>query len=149
MADYDFITYDELDDGRIARIMLDRDEARNAQNRGMLVELNEAFLRAEADDEVRVVIFGGNGSMFTSGHDMGSKVSMSEVAEHPSWQVNGGTRSGAERLMLQEWHHFFDNTRRWRNLRKITIAKVHGTVYAAGLMLARACELIVAADDVV
>ena len=22
--------------------------------------------------------------------------------------------------MLQEWHHFFDNTRRWRNLRKIT-----------------------------
>ena len=24
--------------------------------------------------------------------------------------------------MLQEWHYFFENTRRWRNLRKITIA---------------------------
>ena len=25
--------------------------------------------------------------------------------------------------MLQEWHYFFDNTRRWRNLRKITIGR--------------------------
>jgi enoyl-CoA hydratase len=49
--------------------------------------------------------------------------------------------------MLQEWHYYFDNTRRWRNLRKITIAQVHGTVYAAGLMLMWACDLIVAADD--
>lgn len=149
MAEYEFITYEELDDGRIARIMLDREEARNAQNRGMLVELNEAFLRAEADDEVRVVIFGGHGSMFTSGHDMGSKVLMDEVQNHESYRVNGATRDGAERLMLQEWHHFFDNTRRWRNLRKITIAQVHGPVYAAGLMLAWACDLIVASDDAV
>jgi enoyl-CoA hydratase len=50
--------------------------------------------------------------------------------------------------MLQEWHYYFDNTRRWRNLRKITVAQVHGTVFAAGLMLAWACDLIVAADDV-
>ncbi len=50
--------------------------------------------------------------------------------------------------MLQEWHYFFENTRRWRNLRKITIAQVHGTVYAAGLMLMWACDLIVAAEDV-
>ena len=50
--------------------------------------------------------------------------------------------------MLQEWHYFFENTRRWRNLRKITIAQVHGDVYAAGLMLMWACDLIVAADDV-
>ena len=49
--------------------------------------------------------------------------------------------------MLQEWHYFFENTRRWRNLRKITIAQVHGTTFAAGLMLMWACDLIVAADD--
>jgi len=36
---------------------------------------------------------------------------------------------------LQEWHYFFANTMRWRNLRKITIAQVNGKVYAAGLML--------------
>jgi enoyl-CoA hydratase len=149
MSDYRYITYETLDGGQIARIMLDRPEARNAQNRGMLVELNEAFLRAEADDDVRVVIFGGNGPMFTSGHDMGSKVSTDEFATHPSWQVNGGTRQGAEKLMLQEWHHYFENTRRWRNLRKITIAQVHGPVYAAGLMIMWACDLIVASEDTV
>ena len=49
--------------------------------------------------------------------------------------------------MLQEWHYFFQNTLRWRNLRKITIAQVHGSVYAAGLMLMWCCDLIVAADN--
>jgi enoyl-CoA hydratase len=149
VSDFEFITYETLEEGRIARIMLNRPEARNAQNRGMLVELHEAFLAAEADDQVRVVILGGVGPMFTSGHDLGSKVAMGEYGSHPTWAVNGGTRQGAERLMLQEWHHYFENTRRWRNLRKITVAQVHGPVYAAGLMLMWACDLIVAADDVV
>jgi enoyl-CoA hydratase len=149
MDDYQFVTYETLDDGRLARIMLNRPDARNAQNRGMLVELDDAFLRAEADDDVRVVIFGGMGPMFSSGHDMGSKVALEEMTGHPSRHVNGGTRQGAERLMLQEWHHYFNNTRRWRNLRKITVAQVHGPVFAAGLMLMWACDLIVAADDVV
>jgi enoyl-CoA hydratase len=152
MAERRFITYETLDDGRIARIMLNRPETRNAQNRGMLVELHDAFLEAEADDEVRVVILGGTGPMFSAGHDMGSKVGGAEAmpgpGQHPSWAANGGSRVGAERLMLQEWHHFFENTRRWRNLRKITVASVHGDVYAAGLMLMWACDLIVAADTV-
>jgi enoyl-CoA hydratase len=152
MPEYKFVNYETHDDGRIARIMLNRPEARNAQNRGMLVDLNDAFLHAEADDQVRVVILGGEGLMFSSGHDMGSKVSREEYApgpnQHPTRTTNGGTRLGAEERMLQEWHYFFDNTRRWRNLRKITIAQVHGDVYAAGLMLMWACDLIVAADNV-
>ncbi|MDT5072828.1 MAG: enoyl-CoA hydratase [Mycobacterium sp.] len=151
MADYRFVTYETLDEGVIARIMLNRPDQRNAQQRGLLVELNEAFLEAEADDKVRVVILGGNGPMFSSGHDLGSKQSMSEYTpgpdQHPSFQENGATREGAEKLMLQEWHHFFQNTLRWRNLRKITVAQVHGDVYAAALMLMWSCDLIVAADD--
>jgi enoyl-CoA hydratase len=150
MSDYDFLLYEELDDGRIARIMLNRPEARNAQNRGLLVELNDAFLRAEADDEVRVVVLGGMGPMFSAGHDLGSKVSMEEIlpgpGQHPTRQINGGARKGAEALMLQEWHYYFENTRRWRNLRKITIGQAHGDVYAAGLMLLWACDLIVCAQ---
>jgi enoyl-CoA hydratase len=67
-----FIEYETLDGGTIARIMLNRVKSRNAQNRGLLVELNDAFLRAEEDDQVRVVIFGGNGPIFSSGHDLGS-----------------------------------------------------------------------------
>ena len=69
--------------------------------------------------------------------------------QHPTRAINGGTRQGAESLMLQEWHYFFENTRRWRNLRKITIGQAHGDVYAAALMLLWACDLIVAADDTV
>jgi enoyl-CoA hydratase len=150
MPDYKYVTYETLDDGTIARIMLNRVESRNAQHRGLLVELGDAFLRAEADDQVRVVILGGAGPMFSSGHDLGSKEAIAERTpgpdQHPTFTINGGTRKGSESLMLQEWHYFFENTKRWRNLRKITIAQVHGTVYAAGLMLMWACDLIVAAE---
>ena len=73
MADeYKYVKYESFDDGTIVRILLDRPEARNAQNRGLLVELDQAFLRAEADDQVRVVILGGTGPLFSAGHDMGS-----------------------------------------------------------------------------
>ena len=151
MPDYKYVTYELLDEGTIARIMLNRPESRNAQSRGLLVELGDAFLEAEADDAVRVVILGGHGPMFSSGHDLGSKEAREEIMpgpnQHITWATNGGTRQGAERLMLQEWHYFYENTKRWRDLRKITIAQVHGTVYAAGLMLMWACDLIVAAEN--
>jgi len=151
--EYKFVTYETVDDGTIARIMLDREDARNAQNRGMLVELNDAFLRAEADDQVRVVSLGGNGPMFSSGHDLGTSVSREEFMPGPNQHftrtINGATRQGTENLMLQEWHYFFQNTLRWRNLRKITIAQVHGSVYSAGLMLMWACDLIVASEGTI
>ncbi|MEU7812270.1 enoyl-CoA hydratase-related protein [Pseudonocardia sp. NPDC049154] len=51
-----------------------------------------------------------------------------------------------EQRMRQERHYFFENTRRWRNLRKITIAEVHGKVYSAALMMMWSCDLIVAAE---
>jgi enoyl-CoA hydratase len=152
MPEYKFVTYEELDEGRIVRILLNRPKTRNAQNRGLLVDLNDAFLEAEKDDNVRVVILGGMGPMFSSGHDLGSKEQMAEYTpgpdQHITARTNGGTREGAEKRMLQEWHYFYQNTLRWRNLRKITVAQVHGTVYAAGLMLMWACDLIVAADTV-
>jgi enoyl-CoA hydratase len=150
MTDYQYLAVEHHDDGQIVRIMLNRPDSRNAQNRGLLVELGDAFLAAEADDNVRVVILGGTGPIFSSGHDMGSKLSIAERMgpdPHPTYGINGATRQGAEARMLQEWHYFFENTKRWRNLRKITIAQVNGTVFAAGLMLMWACDLIVAADD--
>ena len=153
MPAYQYLTYELLDEGTIARIMLNRPAARNAQNRGLLVELGDAMLAAEADDQVRVVILGGTGPMFSAGHDLGSRDAMAErtpgPGQHETYAGYGGTRAGAEQRTLQEWHFFFENTRRWRNLRKITLAQVQGAVYAAGLMLMWACDLIVAADDVV
>jgi enoyl-CoA hydratase len=152
MTEYKFVKYETFDEGTIVRINLNRPESRNAQHRGLLVELDDAFAQAEADDTVRVVILGGEGPMFSSGHDMGSKEAIEQYMpgpnQHPTAVINGGTRVGAESRMLQEWHYFFENTKRWRNLRKITIAQVHGDVYAAGLMLMWACDLIVGAEDV-
>lgn len=151
MTAYEFITYELLDEGTIARIMLNRPDARNAQNRGLLVELDQALMQAEADDGVRVVILGGLGPMFSTGHDLGSKKALEEnqpgPLQHPTRTFNGGTKPTLEKRMLQEWHYFFNNTLRWRNLRKITVAQVHGKVLAAGLMLMWACDLIVAAED--
>ena len=149
--DRKYITVESLDDGRIVRITLNRPDTRNAQNRGLLVELDKAFSEAEEDDQVRVVILAGAGPMFSSGHDQRSQQGRVDVTPgpdaHPSITINGGTRRGAEHRMLQEWHYYFTNTLRWRNLRKITIAQVHGKVYAAGLMLMWACDLITAAEQ--
>jgi enoyl-CoA hydratase len=115
-------------------------------------ELGDAFLRAEADDTVRVVVLRGAGTSFSAGHDMG-RVHAGEAApgpdQHPSFRENGGTKGGMEKWMRQEWHYFFNNTRRWRDLRKITVASVQGPVYSAGLMLMWACDLIVADETAV
>jgi len=148
MPEYTYVAYETVDDGTIAVISLNRPKQRNAQNRGLLVELNDAFLTAEADDAVRVVVLRGEGTLFSSGHDMGSSADVTErnpgPEQHPTYVSNGGSRDGIEKYWLQEWHYFFNNNRRWRDLRKITIASVKGPVYAAGLMLAWACDLIVA-----
>lgn len=147
---YRYILTESFDEGAIVRITLNRPQARNAQNRSMLVELNDAFMAAERDDAVKVVILAANGPIFSSGHDMGSAAQMAEVSpgpeQHESARTNGGSRDLVEKRDLQEWHYFFQNTLRWRNLRKITIAQVHGQVISAGLMLMWACDLIVAAE---
>ncbi|MFC0533974.1 enoyl-CoA hydratase [Phytohabitans kaempferiae] len=151
MTSWKYMSYEKTSNGRIAIIALQRPEARNAQHRGLLVELDQAFMKAEADDEVRVVVLRGEGASFSAGHDLGSadarKLREPGPDQHQTYRENGGTRHGAERRMLQEWHYFFDNTKRWRNLRKTTIASVQGPVVSGGLMLMWACDLIVAADD--
>ncbi|MFV8054676.1 enoyl-CoA hydratase [Mycobacterium sp. 48b] len=150
MSDYDYITYETLDDGLIARITLDRPRYRNAQSRSLLVELDAALLRAEADDDVRVVILAGAGAVFSSGHDLGTPDRRAErepgPGQHPTFRADGGTRLAAEKRMLQEWHYYYQNSLRWRDLRKITVAQVQGEVIAAGLTLAWACDLIVGAE---
>ena len=72
--------------------------------------------------------------MFSSGHDIGSKEAdrrgTTRTIRFPTtYGINGEVATAPEKRMLQEWHYFFQNTIRWRNLRKITIAQVHGNVY--------------------
>ena len=146
------VAYETLDEGRIPRIWLNRPEAHKAQSRTLLVQLDEAFSRAEAYDQVRVVILAARGKNFPAGHDLGSEAALLErqpgPEQHPTFRSHGATVPAiAERRYRQEWHFFFENTCRWRDLRKITIAQVQGNAISAGLMLIWACDLIVAADD--
>ncbi|PXX01619.1 enoyl-CoA hydratase [Mycolicibacterium moriokaense] len=147
----ELVQYETLDEGRIARIWLNRPDEHNAQNRTLLVQLDDAFRRAEADDDVRVVVLAARGKNFSAGHDLGSEASLLErqpgPAQHESFRRDGASREGVERLYLQEWHYFFDNTRRWRDLRKVTVAQVQGNAISAALMLIWACDFIVASDD--
>jgi enoyl-CoA hydratase len=149
--EYKFLTTETLDDGKIARVMFNRPETRNAQNRGMLVELDDAFRVAEADDECRVIILGGHGPVFSSGHDVGSKVGLAERQpgpdQHPTYRSHGSWQPTLESRFRQEWHFFLDNTLRWRNLRKVTICQVQGPAYLAAAMVAWACDFIVCAED--
>lgn len=152
MAEYRYITYETFDEGTIARITLNRPRYRNAQNRGLLVELDEAFIRAEQDDTVRVVILAGEGSTFSSGHDMGTPERNAERDPdspefHPTFAINGATRKSAEKRLLGEYHYYYQNAVRWRNLRKIVVAQAQGNIFAAGLTLIWAADLIVASDD--
>jgi enoyl-CoA hydratase len=80
----ELVTYETLDDGRIARLWLNRPDAHNAQSRTLLVQLDEAFLRAEADDDVRVAILAARGENFAAGHDMGSEASLLERLPGPA-----------------------------------------------------------------
>jgi enoyl-CoA hydratase len=99
-----------------------------------------------------VVILAARGRNFSAGHDLGSEAALAErkpgPGQHPTFRGYGATRDPiAEKTFLQEWHFYFQNTCRWRDLRKITIAQVQGNAISAGLMLIWACDLIVAADN--
>ena len=54
----------------VARIVMNRPDARNAQNLDMTYDLDAAFSRAVADDEVKAIILAGADPHFSAGHDL-------------------------------------------------------------------------------
>ncbi|MBW2315143.1 MAG: enoyl-CoA hydratase [Deltaproteobacteria bacterium] len=143
-ATVDGVRFEQPAEG-VARIVLARPEARNAQDKAMLYALNAAFDRAAHDDEVRVIILAGDGPHFSSGHDLRDASQISDFPPVGNW---GGTaQPGIEGYMASEHEIYLGLCWRWRNLPKPTIAQVQGKVIAGGLMLAWVCDLIVAAED--
>jgi enoyl-CoA hydratase len=136
-VDFEVIRYGV--EGPVATITLHRPEVANAQNSQLLDELDAALDRADADDDVRVVILAGDGKHFSAGHDLKEILSGAD-----EWARMRATPEG-------KWRHeqvmYFDRCVKLRDFRKPTIAAVQGACAAAGLMLACMCDLIVAADD--
>ncbi len=128
-------------EGHVAVLTMNRPEVANAQDTGLIDELDAAFDRADADDEVRVVVLTGAGRHFSAGHDLKALVGDTEPDE---WRTMRDTPEGKFR---HEQVMYYDRCQRIYHFRKPTIAAVNGSCVAAGLMLACSCDLIVAADD--
>lgn len=143
MSEFSRITY-EVSEG-VARIALNRVEVRNAQDKAMLYELNDAFDLASRDDEVKVIVLAANGPHFSSGHDLADRTDVTEFSQVSNW--GGYDKPGAEGRQALEEEIYLGLCWRWRNLPKPTIAEVQGKVIAGGLMLVWVCDLIVAAED--
>jgi enoyl-CoA hydratase/carnithine racemase len=69
MPEFETVLY-ETPIPKVARIVLNRPEARNAQNTQLLYDLNAAFDVAAQDDEISVIVLAANGPHFSSGHDL-------------------------------------------------------------------------------
>ena len=139
----------EVRDTTTAVITLNRPAYRNAQNSVMTYALDDAFYRAAADDDVKVIVLNGNGEHFSAGHDIGTPGRDHNVEYERRaglWWTHVG-HSGAESRFAREQEVYLGMCRRWRELPKPMIASVHGACIAGGLMLAWSCDLIVASDD--
>ncbi len=137
--------------GAIALITMNRPRYRNAQNAAMTFALDAAFGAAAADDGVGVIVLRGAGDHFSAGHDIGTPgrdihKDFGRVATQ-YWPHED--KAGAEAMYVREAELYLGMCRRWRELPKPTIAMVQGACIAGGLMLAWACDLIVASDDAV
>jgi len=127
--------------GHVATITMNRPDVANAQDTALIDGIDACFDRADADDEVRVVVLAGNGKHFSSGHDLKALVGDTEPDE---WRLMRATPEGKFR---HEQVMYFERCQRIYHFRKPTIAAVQGACVAAGLMLACMCDLIVASDD--
>jgi enoyl-CoA hydratase/carnithine racemase len=128
----DQILYEVTD--KVAVITLNRPQVANAQTMELLDDLDAAWTRAVADDDVRVIVLRGNGKHFSSGHDLKSGAAMPE-------------KLTLEWLYKLEARKYLEYSLRWRNAPKPSIAAVQGKCIAGGLLLCWPCDLIIAAEN--
>ena len=132
MADFTSLSFEC--ESHIAHITLNRPERLNALNKLALTEINQALDRAEADDEMRVIVISGAGRAFSSGFDL-----KDQMERQPE-----GSQVWRDILDLD-----FDTTMRFWNSPKPTIAAVHGACLAGAFELAMSCDITIASEDAV
>jgi enoyl-CoA hydratase len=149
MSDANQILY-EKPEPVIARIWLNRPDTRNAQDTSLLYDLNDAFDRAVADSEVKVIILAAKGPHFSSGHDM-TEITIDPQGAMPH-RKRVGTWSAADWFEVEGYYSrekeiYEGFCKRWRELSKPTIASVHGKSISGGLMLIWPMDLVIASED--
>jgi enoyl-CoA hydratase/carnithine racemase len=110
----------------ILEIAFDRPQKKNALTAAMYAALTQAVRDAEADDEIRVVLFHGNGGSFCAGNDLEDFASRPPADESaPVYQF----------LQLAS------------RAVKPFVAAVTGSAVGIGTTLLLHCELVYAAED--
>ncbi|QIK76202.1 enoyl-CoA hydratase/isomerase family protein [Nocardioides piscis] len=115
----------EVRDGA-AWITINRPEARNALNEAVRTGLKECFERAEADDDVSVVVLTGAGDRaFCAGGDLKEMASTKLTIPPPDFVPQPG---------------------RTIELTKPVIAAVNGGAFGGGFLLAQSADLVIASE---
>lgn len=113
----------------VARITLNRPERRNALSLELMKELIACLRSIGENSEVRAVILGAAGTVFSSGHDLN--------------EVRGGE--------LKEYRRLFDLCvdlmKMIQSIPQPVIAEVQGMATAAGCQLVATCDLAVAVEE--
>ena len=117
----------------VASLTLNRPDKLNAVTAGMLDELEAALDRAEADDDVRVVILNGAGRAFSAGFDLGGEAALEgeSKADH----------------MRRELTRDFDAIMRFWDFPKPVIAAVHGYCLGSSMEISAVCDITIASED--
>jgi len=117
---------------RICSITLSRPEKHNALDDRMITEMSSAFLAAQKDSEVKVVLLKAEGESFCSGADLAY---LQQIAQY-DFQQNQQDSNNLMKLFQQIY-----------TLRKPVIAIVHGAALAGGCGLATVCDIVLASRE--
>ena len=137
--DYETVSYRK--EGRVARLLLNRPDRLNAISAAMPGDIAAAVGRANADDDIHVILLEGAGRAFCAGYDL------KDYAEAEG--TNAGVQSMPWDPML-DYRWMRDYTEKFMSLwrsDKPTIAKIHGYAVAGGSDIALCCDFAVMAED--
>jgi 2-(1,2-epoxy-1,2-dihydrophenyl)acetyl-CoA isomerase len=115
----------------VAQITLNRPEALNSINLEMARDLMYAVLHCDEDHRVRAVVINGAGSLFCGGGDLKTFAAQREHLPHYIKEVTTYLHAAVSRLMRMD---------------PPVVAAVHGYALGAGMSLATACDIVVAAE---